>query len=232
MPTPLKIWFSKLKWWGLLWLILGYPLELLRDWGFSKLTDYFRQNPGPVKMSLEFILKTPLLLPGLIVASALSYVFVDAWREVKREKKKPKGVSLKIPRIEVEQSKSDYVTVGVHEHGYLRSAIRAKAIRGERGQPDIEVFLERVSYGVPYCSDCARKLYPARASRMADGVQYGYRCNSCHADEGEEIERTPQDLLIDIKAKVRIDYDSFWKTYKEEVRKHFSSGLEDYKFPY
>ncbi len=105
------------------------------------------------------------------------------------------------------------VAIGTYQTNNLTVDIRAKIVLGESAQPNVEIFLDRIEIGKPYCPKCSRPLDYWNASFMADGIQIGYKCNVCKTEcEGDRYE-----VLDDVKGNVRQNYSQYWSQYKREI---------------
>jgi len=105
------------------------------------------------------------------------------------------------------------VVIGTYSIPDLKVDIKAKIILIDNIKPDIEIFLDRVSMGRPYCPKCLRPLDILRASWMANGMQIGYKCKECKT----KIRKTDSDIYSEIYSLIRRDYDKYWSTYQRKI---------------
>ncbi len=119
------------------------------------------------------------------------------------------------------------ITIGSYTTKDLCADIRAKIILDESNKPSIDIFLDRIRKGDPFCPNCLRPMDYLRASWMADGVQIGYQCKNCGIQHKGDFE----DVLNDIKGEVRRNYENYWNTYKTEFDKLIKSNPIDYQLP-
>ncbi len=103
--------------------------------------------------------------------------------------------------------------IGTYQTNDLSVDIRAKIILRESTQPNVEIFLDRIKIGRPYCPNCFRPLDYWNATWMADGIQMGYKCSVCRTErEGDRHK-----VLDDAKGEIRKNYSNFWSQYKHEI---------------
>ena len=105
------------------------------------------------------------------------------------------------------------VDIGKFKQGILVVDIQARIILEEKKQPSAGIFLDRIHLGEAYCSQCLRTLNTLHAHWMADGIQKGYKCQNCE----EEIEVYREDIVKDVKGKVRRDYQQYWDKYRKNI---------------
>jgi hypothetical protein len=94
----------------------------------------------------------------------------------------------------------------------------------ERNQPDIQNFLIRLHLGDPYCPKCSRPLDKWNAGWQVDFAQIGYACSTC----GTRAKGDSNFVLSEIHAKVRSNYDTYWKTYKNKFDELTGGHPEDF----
>ncbi len=119
---------------------------------------------------------------------------------------------------------TDSVVIGSVKKQNLATDIRAKIVLNDNTQPHVELFLDRIQRTSPYCPKCFRPLDTKHASWMADGVQTGYECKSCQT----EYDGKYRDVLNEVKAEVRRDFDKYWKIYCDEIEKMTNGKPENF----
>ncbi|MDI7261584.1 MAG: hypothetical protein QME90_16920 [Thermodesulfobacteriota bacterium] len=119
----------------------------------------------------------------------------------------------------------DYVTVGTYKIEHLAVDIRAKIVLDEITQPSIDLFLERISTGNPYCPHCQRPLDEDHLDWMGDFAQIGYTCSECQT----KIKRDRMELWNDVQGEVRKRFGVYYETYKSQVHKLTKGKPDKYK---
>jgi hypothetical protein len=94
-------------------------------------------------------------------------------------------------------------------------------------KPTSSQFLKRITNDSPYCPNCKKNLNILRGSWMIDGVQIGYKCNDCNT----EIKICRKDLISEVKAEVRKNYDLYWENYNDEIKRITKGKPEKYAIP-
>ena len=121
------------------------------------------------------------------------------------------------------------VTIGTYSTDGLAAAIRAQIVHGDRVQPDVDRFLERLSLGDPYCAneDCSRTfsvvqvctaVYTRTLYKLIEdttGIWLGYKCYDC----GTVIPKSYDTLRRETEGEVRRNYGLYWTKYQEEIRR-------------
>ena len=112
------------------------------------------------------------------------------------------------------------VVIGTYQEDGLAVDLRAQIVLGERTPPDVEIFLDRVRLGQPYCPRCSNRLEEVLVDHWIPGYSgTHYECYRC------EIE-TPMDgddLEGEVFGAIRRDYLRFWSRYDEEIQ-HLTGG--------
>ena len=106
------------------------------------------------------------------------------------------------------------VSIGTLTKPDLSVDILAEVNFEDQSQPDIQIFLECISLGDPYCPECSRPLNKIHGDWMINGIQVGYACPKC----GSEIDLNYSDLKKDVKAEVRRNFDNYWPGHVERVK--------------
>jgi hypothetical protein len=119
------------------------------------------------------------------------------------------------------------VVIGTHLDNGLAVALKAQIVLGENTLPDVEIFLDRIHLGEPYCPTCKRPLDKLRASWMADCGHIGYECKTCET----EIQKFPAALHNDALGAVRRGYLSLWERYENEIRDLTKGKPKKYMLP-
>jgi len=110
---------------------------------------------------------------------------------------------------------------------YLCVDIQAKIVLGETIDPSVDIFLERVQIGDPFCPKCNTPLDIKRASWMADGVQTGYLCKKCNTEDNRDY----FELLRDVKGFVRSNFSSMWALYTKKIADLTGNRQDKYCLP-
>jgi len=95
----------------------------------------------------------------------------------------------------------------------------------ETTQPSIDIFLDRVSTGNPYCPNCQRPLDEDRLDWMGDFEQIGYTCSECRT----KIQRDRIQLLNDVQGEIRKRFGFYYDGYKFQVHKLTNGKPHKYK---
>jgi len=176
----------------------------------------------PIEISVEkiiyvIIIIISLSIIGYLVGSfrAVSYLLLNK-PSIKSEIKPIKKI---LPYNEI--------VIGTYKTEILCSDIRAKIFLNESLKPNVDVFLERIHEGDPFCSQCSRPLDDWNASYMADFAQIGYKCKTCNT----QIEGDWKALRNIIKGEVRKNYDKYWLGYKTQIDELTGGKPEEYEIP-
>lgn len=119
------------------------------------------------------------------------------------------------------------ITIGNYKTQDISVDIRAKIILGELNKPSVDIFLDRVKKGDPFCPQCSRPMDYWKLSWMANFAQIGYQCLNCKIQHKGDYE----DVFNDIKGEVRKNYDSYWLIYMNEIDKLIKGKPEDFQLP-
>lgn len=119
------------------------------------------------------------------------------------------------------------VRVGTYVTDRLKVDILAAIVLSDPAQPDVNLFLKRLTIEKPYCARCARPLDELRLSWKVDFAQVGYNCPNCQT----EITKDPSDLRKDVHAEVRRAYDSYWRTYRDAIVALTKGKPHKYRLP-
>lgn len=107
------------------------------------------------------------------------------------------------------------VVIGTYREGAVAVDLRAEIVLGERIPPDVEIFLDRLLVGQPYCSDCSSQLEEVFLDHWVPGYSgWRYECRRCETEvaiDGDELQRAAA-------GAVRRDYLRCWSRYEEEIR--------------
>jgi hypothetical protein len=132
------------------------------------------------------------------------------------------------PRGEVPAKKAlpySKVAIGVFGNEKLSVDIEADIVLDEDASPDVGNFLERIRLGDPFCPTCSRPLDDWKLDWKADYAQIGYKCPTC----GTESKGDSGDLLNDVHALVRKNYNSYWPLYHDKIMRLTNNRPQDYK---
>jgi tRNA(Ile2) C34 agmatinyltransferase TiaS len=119
------------------------------------------------------------------------------------------------------------IKIGLFKSKNLNVDILAKIILEKENTLDSALFLKRVEIASPFCPHCSRNLDFKRASWVANGGQTGYKCPKCST----EINVKKTDLLKDVNADIRKNYESYWAKYKKEIKKITHNKPKKYLVP-
>jgi len=107
------------------------------------------------------------------------------------------------------------VVIGTYREDGIAVDLRAQIVLGERIPPDVEIFLDRVEIGQPYCPDCSSQLEEVFLEHWIPGCSgWRYECRRCETEvaiDGDELRRAAA-------GAVRREFGSYWSRYQEEIR--------------
>ena len=168
-------------------LIIGYAGQRAFDWYFFDQTFFSWQRVVPAIIWSGILLFVYLLYSFFYYSLKL----ISELRQGKQSLIQPCDTRKPLPYSKV--------VIGSFKDRVLTVDILAEVILQETAQPGVEVFLTRIDIGKPYCPICSRPLDTQHASWMADGVQIGYECHSCHTQrKGHEY-----DIFNDVQGQIR-----------------------------
>ena len=108
------------------------------------------------------------------------------------------------------------VSIGTFQDELLAVGILAKIVLMESSKPGVEVFLNRIRLGDPYCPRCKRSMDKTYLDpRVPFGPTVtGFACRNCSTAREGDI----HDLYQDAEGEVRREYDRYWDGYIEVIR--------------
>lgn len=180
----------------------------------------------PIELFPENLIYLLLLILFLLTASYIvgSFRSVRELLTIKNSISKNSSNDSQIIKKKLPYSE---VTIGNYKTQDICADIRAKIILDESHQPAVDLFLDRIRKGEPFCPECSRPMDYWKATWMADFAQIGYQCFNCDIKHKGNYE----DLLNDIKGEVRKNYEKYWDIYKGENNKLTKGNPEDYQLP-
>lgn len=200
---PLKImWQYYPVWvkWTVLTLIVG-PV------GYYLVTQFI--TGATINLSLTNL---SYILLGTSIIGVVG-LFTGAWRAIAEQRteiiiNRPKPASKVLPLV-----LPDTVNIGNFTDKILSVDIQAKVVVGEVAKPETDTFLQRVSYGEPFCSNCSRPLQTNNSGAWSHDDIDAYSCDKCK----EKWTGDGYDVLVEIKGEVRRNYDQYYQVYQEKI---------------
>jgi len=120
------------------------------------------------------------------------------------------------------------VIVGTYREEGIATDVRAEIVLGERIPPDVEIFLDRIQIGQPYCPDCSSQLEEVFVEHWVPGYSgWHYECRRC----GTEIAIDGDELRRAAAGAVRRDYLRYWSRYEEEIQHLTGAKPGRFKLP-
>lgn len=180
----------------------------------------------PIELFPANLIYLLLLILSLLIVS----YFVGSYRSVSELLTMKNTLVKNSPNdSQISKKKLPYseITIGNYSTQDICADIRAKIILDELHQPSVDIFLDRIRIGDPFCPKCSRPMDYWRATWMADFAQIGYQCFNCGVKHKGDF----GDLLNDIKGEVRRNYKKYWDKYKIEINKMTKGKPEDYQLP-
>ena len=212
MITTIKYILKNIPKW-VRWVILGILVSPIL--GYIVLQVFINK---PIEFSLQNLL---YILALILMLTVIGYV-IGSYRSVKQLLSKPPALS---PTKEKKELPYQYLTIGQYKTENICSDIRASIKLSEKVKPNVDVFLDRVFEGEPYCPKCFRPMDKWNAGWQADFAQIGYFCEKCNIKHKGNWE----DVRNDIKGIVRKDYDRYWDNYRKQLSELTDNKPENYK---
>lgn len=186
------------------WLILTIFIARILDY----LVIQFFTNK-PVEFSIENI---TYIISAILFLTFLGYI-IGSYNSISKLLKQINSNNINT-KPQKEKLPHRNIIIGTYKSKLLSSDIRAKIFLNEKIKPNVDVFLDRVFEGNPFCTKCLRPLDIWSGNYITDIGQIGYKCSSCKT----EIEEDFENLRKSIKSLIRRDYDKYWDEYQKQIK--------------
>ncbi len=180
----------------------------------------------PIELFPTNLIYLFLLILFLVITSFVVGAFRSV-RDLLEEKNIIGKYSVSNPKTNRKMLPYSEITIGNYNTQDISVDIRAKIILDESSKPSIDIFLDRIRKGNPFCPKCSRPMDYWKASWMADFAQIGYQCFNCNIQHKGDYEN----IMNDIKGEVRKNYENYWLIYKTEFDKLTKGKPEDFQIP-
>jgi hypothetical protein len=180
----------------------------------------------PIELSLNNLLYLATILISIIILGFIIGSFISV-RHLLKNADEQTVSKLNSKEVTKKLLPHRIVSIGTYKTRGLSTDIRANILLNENVIPTVDMFLDRIYEGTPYCTKCDRPLNKWNAGQMAAFAQIGYHCTICET----QIKGDWSDLRKSIKAEVRKNYDYYWKEYHKQIEELTGGDPEEYELP-